>query len=187
VLRRYSDLATLDELPVVPDAAGGFRLVREAEEADRVGYFRQRRLERQRQNDQRVHETLPLEERAYNVLRFLCHRVGTLMAYALPADGRFDTPFPLRLPRIEVLVDLGRAPGDWEHAYRRLLAAFTDEGTLVPDGDHPDGSEIKLILPLACREAHRAAVFADDVHRRDVERKIVGAVGAIRARESGTV
>ena len=79
---------------------------------------------------------------------------------------------------------------DWQNAYRRLLAAFTDEGTLVPDDDQPDGSAIKLIIPLACREAHRAAVFADDIHRRDVERKVVAAVGAIertfRAREAGT-
>jgi hypothetical protein len=177
VLRRYSDLAAV-EMPRLPVETGGYRPIDENSERDWEAYLHRRREERRQRWDERQAEAPPIPERDYRPLRFLCYRVGILMGFALPADGRFVSGLPLRLPRTEVLVDLS-APSKWNDQYRRLLAAFTEHDALVLDEDHPDGSAIQLIIPLACREAHRAAVFADDVYRREIERKLTEAVGAI--------
>ena len=70
----------------------------------------------------------------------------------------------LRLPRIEMLVDLTTFREGWEGSYRRLLAALTEQDSFVPDDDHPDAAAVQLIIPQVCREAHRAAVFADRIY-----------------------
>lgn len=179
VLRRYTDLATTEELPRLPVAPTGYRLVREGDEEDWAAYLKHRREDRSRRWEERIEETPPIQEREYSALRFLGYRVGILMGFALPGDGRFVSSLPYRLPRVEVLVDLARSEEAWQSQFRRLLSAFTGPDSLVPDDDHPDGSSIQLIIPQACREAHRAAVFADDVHRREIERRLTDAVGAI--------
>jgi hypothetical protein len=189
VLRRYSDLATTEELPRLPTGPDSWRLVDEASEQDWAAYLRHRRETQRQRYDSRQEETPPIGERDYIPLRFLCNRVGILMGFALPADGRFISKLPYRLPRAEVLIDLAEDPQRRRDQFRRLLASFADKDSLVPDDDHPDGSKIQLIIPMACREAHRAAVFADDVYRRDFERKLTEAVGAVEraVRQQGTL
>lgn len=179
VIRRYSDLALLQEVPRLADGHGMYRRVQVDDSADWAEYFRQRRQRIAQHWHERLDETPPLPDRDYGQLRLLCHRIGIAMGFALPADGRLRARLPLRLPRVEVMIDLEGSEESWDAQYRRLLSAFQGPDSLVLDDDHPDGSAIKLIIPKACREAHRAAVYADDVYRRNIERRLIEAVAAV--------
>jgi hypothetical protein len=181
VIRRFSDLGVPEEVARYREEnETAWHGIDEDSREDWLKYVAHRRREKQRRYEDRADSAGPLPEREYSDPIFLFQRVGVLMGFALPLDGRFERAPLLRLPRFEVMVDMQRKD-EIDPQFRKLLASLTTPESLVPDDDHNFGNwqSIPSIIPVSSREAHRAAQMANERYSRHLEERLIETVATV--------